>query len=99
MPLFAGAEAFARKPYLTRASATNASYVESELMKEGKLDPVRLAFFYDAQTSGGILMSVPAEKADAAVAEAKNKGAIAACMIGEVVERREKSIILRNDTA
>ena len=99
LPLFAGAQAFARKPYLTRASATNASYVESEVMKEGKLDPVRLEFFYDPQTSGGILMSVPADKADAAVAEARNKGAIAACVIGEVIERREKAIILRNDTA
>ena len=65
LPLFPGVEAFAKKPYLTRASATNASYVESELSKEGKLDPVRLEFFFDAQTSGGILMSVPADRADA----------------------------------
>lgn len=95
LPLFPGVEAFARKPYLTRASATNASYVESELMKEGKLDPVRLEFFYDAQTSGGLLISLPAEKADAAVAAAKAKGASATCIIGEVVERREKAIVLR----
>jgi selenide, water dikinase len=95
LPLFPKVEAFARKPYLTRASATNASYVESEVLKEGKLDPVRLEFFYDAQTSGGILMSVPAEKADAAVAAAMSKGASATCVIGEVVERREKAIVLR----
>ena len=60
---------------------------------------MRLEFFYDPQTSGGILMSVPADKVDAAVADARNKGAIAACVIGEVTERREKAIILRNDTA
>jgi selenide,water dikinase len=95
LPLFPKVEAFARKPYLTRASATNASYVESEVMKEGKLNPVRLEFFYDAQTSGGILMSVPADKADAAVAAARSRGASAACVIGEVVERREKAIVLR----
>jgi selenide,water dikinase len=95
LPVIAGSEAFARKPYLTRASATNASYVQGEVLKEGRLDPVRLEFFYDAQTSGGILMSVPADRADAAVAEARGKGALAACVIGEVVERREKAIILR----
>ena len=95
LPLFPGVEAFARKPYLTRASATNAEYVESELSKDAKLDPVRLEFFYDAQTSGGILMSVPAEKADSAVAAARAKGAAATCVIGEVVEKGPKAIVLR----
>ena len=95
LPLFPGVGAFARKPYVTRASATNASYVESELMKEGKLDSVRLEFFYDAQTSGGLLISLPAEKAEAAVALSKSKGALETCIIGEVVKRREKAIVLR----
>ena len=95
LPLFPKVESFARKPYLTRASTTNASYVESQLSKEGKLDPVRLEFFYDAQTSGGILMSVPADKADAAVAAARSNGAGAACVIGEVVERQAKALVLR----
>ena len=94
-PLFPKVEAFARKPYLTRASATNASYVESQVSKEGKLDPVRLEFFYDAQTSGGMLISLPADKADAAVAAARSRGATAACVIGEVVERTGKAILLR----
>jgi selenide, water dikinase len=95
LPLLPGVEAFARKPYITRASGTNASYVESQLTKEGPLDPVRLGFFYDAQTSGGILMSVPADKADAAVASARSRGASAACVIGEVVERQATAIVLR----
>ena len=95
LPLFPGVEAFARKPYLTRASATNASYVERELKKEGKLDSVWLEFFYDAQTSGGLLISLPGDRAEAAVAAAKSKGASATCIIGEVVERRDKAIILQ----
>jgi selenide,water dikinase len=98
LPLIPGAEAFARKPYLTRASASNARYVAGELRQEGQLDPVRLEFFYDAQTSGGILMSVPADRAEPAVTAAQARGASAACLIGEVVERRDKAIILRNDT-
>jgi selenide,water dikinase len=95
LPIFPGVLDFARKPYLTRASATNASYVESELAKEGKLDPVRLEFFFDAQTSGGMLISLPAGKAEAAVAAAKSRGATAACVIGEVVEKGAKAIVLR----
>jgi len=94
LPLLPGAEAFAKKPYLTRASATNAAYVAPELELQGKLDPVRLEFFYDAQTSGGLLISLPADQAEKAVAKAREKGALATCIIGEVVERREKALIV-----
>jgi selenide,water dikinase len=95
LPIFPGAEAIARKPYLTRASGTNAGYVAPSLRKEGKLDPVRLEFFYDAQTSGGMLISVPADKADAMVKSARAKGAAVTCIIGEVVERQDVALVLK----
>lgn len=94
LPLLPGARSFARKPYLTRASATNAAYVAAKLQLSGKLDPVRMEFFYDAQTSGGMLISLPAEQADSAVAQARAKGASATCIIGAVVERRDKSLVV-----
>ncbi len=95
LPLLPGAEALARKPYLTRASATNAAYVAAELDVQGSPDPVRLQFFYDAQTSGGMLISLPAEHAEAAVAKAQAQGAPATCIIGEVVERGAKALIVK----
>ncbi|MCI0743309.1 MAG: selenide, water dikinase SelD [Gemmataceae bacterium] len=95
LPLLPGAEAFARKPYLTRASATNAGYVAVDLEKQGKLDPARLEFFYDAQTSGGILMSLPADKAEQAVAFCKERGASATAIIGDVIERRDKALVAK----
>src|SRR5262249_34839212 len=58
LPILPGAEKLARQPFLTRASSTNASYVAEALQIDGKLDPTRLEFFYDAQTSGGLLISV-----------------------------------------
>jgi selenide,water dikinase len=82
LPLLPGAQAIARKPYLTRASATNAAYVAPALKIEGRMDPVRLEFFYDAQTSGGLLISVPADKADALVRNLHAKGVAAACIVG-----------------
>ena len=95
LPLLPGAEAFAKKPYLTRASATNAAYVAAELETQGKLDPVRLQFFYDAQTSGGMLISLPADQAENAVAAARQRGATATCIVGEVAERGAKALVLR----
>jgi selenide,water dikinase len=97
LPLLRGAEKLAHRPFLTRASATNAAYVASALRIEGKPDPVRLEFFYDAQTSGGLLISVAAEKAERLVALAKAKGAKAACVIGEVREREDAALVLRNN--
>jgi selenide,water dikinase len=95
LPLLPGAEKLAHKPYLTRASATNAGYVADDLHIEGKVDSVRLEFFYDAQTSGGLLICVPADKAEALVASARAKGATAACIVGEVIERGTTGLVLR----
>lgn len=94
LPILPGAEKLAHKPFLTRASATNASYVAGNLRIEGKLDPVLLEFFYDAQTSGGLLLSVPADRAAALVEIARKRGAAFACLVGEVLPREDKALIL-----
>jgi selenide,water dikinase len=95
LPLLPGAEKLAHKPYLTRASATNASYVAPGLRIESKPEHARLEFFYDAQTSGGLLISVPADKADALVANLQTRGAKAADIVGEVIERTDVALIVR----
>jgi selenide,water dikinase len=95
LPMFSGAEAVARRPYLTRASATNAQYVSSGLRVEGRADGVRMEFFYDPQTSGGLLISVPAERADTLVANVRSKGAAVACVVGEVVDRTDVALVVR----
>ena len=95
LPLFPGAEKLAHKPYLTLAIATNASYVAPSLRIEGQPDPARLEFFYDAQTSGGLLISVPADAAGKLVASARARGAVATCLVGEVTERQDAALVLR----
>lgn len=88
LPLLPGVEALVKKGYFTRASKTNREYVASRLRIEGKPDPGRLEIFYDAQTSGGLLVSVPADRADRLVAESRARGAAVACVVGEVRERK-----------
>jgi selenide,water dikinase len=95
LPLLSGAEALARRPFITRASATNAAYVAASLRVDGIPDPVRMEFFYDAQTSGGLLISVPAERADDLVVEARKRGAASACIVGEVIERQDVALIVK----
>jgi selenide,water dikinase len=94
LPLLPGALALARRPFLTRASATNAAYVSAGLRLEGRPDPTRLEFFYDAQTSGGLLVSVAADRAEEVSEEARKLGAASACVVGEVLDRRDVALIV-----
>lgn len=95
LPLLPGAEQLAHKPYVTRASGSNAAYVQPFLRIDGKPDPVRLEFFYDAQTSGGLLISVAADKAEALVEDLHRRGASRACIIGEVTAKQEAALVLK----
>ena len=95
LPIIPGSEALARKPFFTRASGTNAAYVAAQLRIEGQPDATRLEFFYDAQTSGGLLISVPAEFAASLVQNLQEKGASGACLVGEVTERGDAALIVR----
>jgi selenide,water dikinase len=95
LPLLPGARDLAHKPFLTRASATNAAYVTPGLRQEGRLDTVRLEFFFDAQTSGGLLISVPEARATSLVANLQARGNAAACVVGEVIERHGAALVVR----
>ncbi len=94
LPLLPGVEAIARPPFLTRASKTNREYVQDDLRIEGQPSAARLECFFDAQTSGGLLVSVPAEKADELVRRARDAGAAAACVVGDVLPRGEKALVV-----
>jgi selenide,water dikinase len=94
LPLIPGVEALVRKPFFTRASATNSAYVAAGLRVEGRPDPTRVEVFYDAQTSGGLLISVAADRADALVDDACRRGAAAACVVGEVTERQGNALLV-----
>jgi selenide,water dikinase len=93
LPLLPGTETLTR--FRTRASATNREYVEQFMRLEGTIDPVRQEFLWDAQTSGGLLISVAADKAEALVEEARKRGAASACIVGEVRERGLAALVFR----
>ena len=86
LPLFPGIEQIDISRFRTRASKTNMEYVAPHTRLEGGVNRHLLEFFYDAQTSGGLLISVPAEKAAALESELKARGTTCAAIIGEVRE-------------
>lgn len=95
LPLLPGIEKLVRKNYFTRASKTNREYVQPGLQIEPSAKGERLDVFFDAQTSGGLLISVPADRCVALVQKLHERGTIIAAVVGDVVERREKALIVR----
>jgi selenide, water dikinase len=93
LPLLPGADQLTK--FRTRASKTNREYVEPFMRIEGTLDPIRTEFLWDAQTSGGLLISIEASRVDALVEEARKRGASRACVIGEVRAKGDVSLIFR----
>lgn len=95
LPLLPGAMELARAGNKTRASATNRSFAESSMRIADGVDPLRLEFAFDAQTSGGLLISVAEDRAAELVERAQAAGASAACIVGSVRAREpEVSLIL-----
>lgn len=84
LPVIHGVEPFIQKRFFTRASKTNREYVEPNLQLGSGLDSRRLELFFDAQTSGGLLISVAPDRAAKLVSQLQSRKALAAAIIGEI---------------
>lgn len=95
VPLLPGAYELAERGNKTRASATNRGFAEGHTRIEGNGDSILLDFAFDAQTSGGLLISVAAEAADKLLRQIQSRGVQAAAIVGEVARRKDVSLVLR----
>jgi selenide,water dikinase len=94
LPVLPGAELLARAPFLTRASKSNREYVQDTLEIRGQLGPERLELFFDAQTSGGLLVSLLPDRVREFLERAHAAGASTACIIGDVHPRGRHALIV-----
>jgi selenide,water dikinase len=69
----------------------NREYLGDKVTADG-VDPEDLLPLYDPQTSGGLLLAVPEERASALVRALEGRGTLAA-VVGEVVEAQTISVI------
>ncbi|MCE9529772.1 MAG: selenide, water dikinase SelD [Planctomycetes bacterium] len=96
LPTIDGVERHHLTRFRTRASRTNAEYVKAHCRIEGTPDPVPLEFAWDAQTSGGLLISIESARAKELIRELQIRGSAAAAIVGEVRKREEASLVLRS---
>lgn len=88
LPLLPGAYDFAANYYATAAGQRNFNYFGDKFALEN-ISPAMKEILFDPQTSGGLLISVPADKAQA-LCDAICRDDPQARIIGQVVARKER---------
>jgi selenide,water dikinase len=71
--------------FLTRGDRSNREYTKDFVINTGNVNEIFDHLVYDPQTSGGLLISIPAGKADSLLADLHNTGDTAAKAVGEVL--------------
>ncbi|MFP5520366.1 MAG: selenide, water dikinase SelD [Bdellovibrionia bacterium] len=90
IPFFAQARVCLQEGHLTKAHRSNWDYVQGEV-EAASLEKLEQQLLCDPQTSGGLLLSVEADRAEEVLRNLKNQFQFAA-LIGEVTSRQEKPV-------
>jgi selenide,water dikinase len=88
VPLIQTALEFGRMGFFPAGAYTNKKYCEKSISVATGIDAIEADMLFDPQTSGGLILALPEEKAQAAVT-AMNKKNIAAQIIGAVTGEKE----------
>lgn len=92
VPLLPRVYEFASMGIVPAGGRRNVNYC-SKLVDTGNTDPVTLDILSDPQTSGGLLISLPSEKAQSLISKLKSRG-IQATAVGEVLEESSGKILI-----
>lgn len=86
LPVFDGTDEAIKDNYLTRGDRSNRDYTKNSVFSKGEINKNLDHLVYDPQTSGGLLISVPAENATMLLLELEKGGDIFSRIVGEVNE-------------
>lgn len=90
VPVMNHALDFARMGIIPEGAYKNMGYVQDDTYISEDVEEALSDIFHDPQTSGGLLISLPSEYADAIVEDMLSNGTISAAVIGEVIPKQEK---------
>ena len=86
VPLFDGVRALASAGVMPAGSVKNLRYVEPHTRFAAEVGETQRLILADAQTSGGLLIAVPATRESELVAELERAGALAHAVVGEMID-------------
>ncbi len=84
LPLIEGALALTEAANLSGASGTNRAFCEADTLIPNDADSRRVELAFDPQTSGGLLIAIAPDRADALLEQCHARGVAVATIIGKV---------------
>ncbi|MBT4612478.1 MAG: hypothetical protein HOC05_20700, partial [Gemmatimonadetes bacterium] len=93
IPIMAEALDMYQKGVTTGVNAANHEQIDASIRFDRDLSLAEQEILVDPQTSGGLLVALPASEGEAAIAALKAAGVSAACQVG-VVEPRDADTAL-----
>ncbi len=94
VPLIPRTLEFAREGVLTRTHKATAAFLGEQLSVDAEVETALAGALMDAQTSGGLLFSVPPDQAAELQRHLRDVGALCAAIIGRVTEAGDAGIRL-----
>lgn len=95
VPLFDGALQLAEQGVMSGASKRGRKNVEGQVHVADSVDAARAGIFFDAETSGGLLLAVPENQAADAERRLRDAGAPSSAVVGRFVARGEFAVVVR----
>lgn len=96
VPTLPRALELAGKGFLTGGGMSNREFVKEKMVVQGALSPSLEMLLFDPQTSGGLLIALPEDKAESYLETMRERGVKEAAIIGEVLPFEGSRIILRS---
>ncbi len=93
IPVFSPVKELACQDVLPGAVERNREAVAPELLDLTDLTPAQQSVLFCPETSGGLLVSLPADQAEAYVSTLQSQGVTTAVVIGRVTESRDRGLI------
>ena len=94
LPLLPGARRLAEQGFLTGGCQRNRAYLEDKVVVESRVPEGLREVAFDPQTSGGLLLAVPAKAAGRLVRKLRENGIDAATIVGRACAKRDAWVYL-----
>ncbi|BBO18746.1 selenide, water dikinase SelD [Candidatus Brocadia pituitae] len=94
IPIFEGCERYVRMGLIPGVSKLSKKYLKDAIAIDSKVREELVDVLFDAQTSGGLLISIPEGKAEMLCTTLRERGVMSASIVGEVYEGRDVSIVV-----
>lgn len=94
IPIFEGCERYVRMGLIPGVSKLSKKYLKDAIAIDSKVREELVDVLFDAQTSGGLLISIPEGRAEMLCTKLRERCVMSASIVGEVYESGDISIVV-----